>query len=339
MYYRAALIDALGNSITPVISVIQQGTKITSDNLTPDSKLILEEITKILNLEKHLPSYKYTVSVSCLKVLRKLQKCGHLPANSRIYRSYSEYGQYIDLRLAALECLVDFIKVDGKWDDMEFLVKLLENDPDPEIRHQLSRLIVENPPFERGKPHRLNREVLREKIWTNMNSKMSHDTRLRCDLVDVYYALYGIKEPPVIKNPELAALYQPQKEVKEDNDSTRIEMVDAKDVPINEPGIEGIEVVTESMEDNDEANTLIVETPTDNVEMKIEEETFKIEPIIEPQLERTQFVAEEAPSAKRIKIDYASDSQSQPSVDMNEIMTAGPSGGELGGIKEHKVIK
>jgi transcription initiation factor TFIID subunit 2 len=338
VYYRAALIDALGESITPVISVIQQGAKITSDNLTPDSKLILEEITKILNLEKHLPSYKYTASVSCLKVIRKLQKCGHLPANSKIYRSYSEYGHYIDLRLAALECLVDFIKADGKWDDMEFIVKLLENDHDPEVRHQLSRLIVENPPFERGKPHRLNRHDLRERIWTNMNSKMTHDTRLRCDFVDVYYALYGIKEPAAIKNPELAALYQPQKEVQEDNENMKIEMVDAKDIIINEPGIEGIEVVTELMEVHD-TSTLLVETPNDEIQMKIEDE-FKIEPIVETLIpERSQiFASEEPPIAKRIKVDYGSDSQSQPSIDMNDMMAAGPSGGEFSGTKEHKAI-
>lgn len=340
VYYRAALIDALAESITPVISVIQQGAKITSDNLTPDSKLILEEITKILNLEKHLPSYKYTASVSCLKAIRKLQKCGHLPASSKIYRSYSEYGHYIDLRLAAFECLVDFIKVDGKWDDMEFIMNLVENDPDPEVRHQLSRLLVENPPFERGKPHRLNRQDLRERIWSNMNSKMSHDTRLRCDLVDVYYALYGTKEPSAVKNPELAALYQPKKEAQEENVSTRIEMVDAKDIPLNEmPGIEGIEVVTESMEVHD-TSALIVETPSEEIEMKIEDE-FKVEPIVESQLlpERSHIMVEEPPIAKRIKVDYASDSQSQPSIDMNEMMTAGPSGGEFSGAKEHKVNK
>lgn len=329
VYYRAALIEALGNSITPVISVIQQGAKITSDNLTPDAKLVLEEVTKILNLEKHLPSYKYKVSVSCLKVIRKLQKCGHLPPSSKIYRSYSEYGQYIDLRLAALECLVDFIKVDGKWDDMEFVVKLLENDPDPEVRHQLSRLLVENPPFERGKPHRLNHEDLRERVWANMNSKMTHNTRLRCDLVDVYYALYGTKEPPVLKNPELAALYQPKKEVVEDT-TGNIEMVDAKEVPVNEPGIEGIEVVTDTMEVHD-TSALIVEAQDDGMEIKIEDEM--IQSIYEPQPEKLHMV-EDFPSAKRIKVDYASDSLSQPSIDLNE-MFAGPSGGEHG--KEHKV--
>lgn len=37
-YYRAALVDALGQSITPVISVVQQGAPITVENLSADAK-------------------------------------------------------------------------------------------------------------------------------------------------------------------------------------------------------------------------------------------------------------------------------------------------------------
>ncbi|KAG5679292.1 hypothetical protein PVAND_008870 [Polypedilum vanderplanki] len=345
VYYRASLVDALGNSITPVISMIQQGAKITSENLTPDAKLVLEEITRILNLEKHLPSYKYGVSVSCLKVIRKLQKCGHLPPSSKIYRSYSEYGHYIDVRLAALECLVDYLKVDGKWDDMIFIIDLLEKDTDPEVRHQLARLIVENPPFERSKGHRLNREELRERIWTSMNSKLSHDTRLRCDFVDVYYALYGVKEPHIVKNTELAALYQPQKvenDYKED-ENLKIEMVDAKEEPI----IEGIEVVTESMEEHNDDAMIIETQPDEEVDLKIEADYDKvIETTIVPSTTdsfQSQFAESiEQPSVKKIKLDYASDSQSQPSIDMNE----GPSNlsinenpSEVSAVKEHKKKK
>lgn len=167
-YYRASLVDSLGHSITPVISVVQQGNTITAENLSADAKDVLEEVTRLLNLEKHLPSYKYSVSVACLKVLRKLQKCGHLPPNPKIYRSYAAYGQYIDLRVAAMECLVDFVRVDGKWEDLEHLMDLLETDPDPMARHALARLLIENPPFERGHKHRLDREELVQRIWTNM---------------------------------------------------------------------------------------------------------------------------------------------------------------------------
>lgn len=128
----------------------------------------MEEVTRLLNLEKQLPSYKYSVTVSCLKVLRKLQKCGHLPSNPKIYRSYAAYGQYIDVRIAAMECLVDFVKVDGRWEDLQHLMDILETDPDPMVKHALARLLIDNPPFERGYRHKLDREELVERIWGNM---------------------------------------------------------------------------------------------------------------------------------------------------------------------------
>lgn len=130
---------------------------------------MLEEVTRLLNLEKQLPSYKYTVTVSCLKVIRKLQKCGHLPSSPLLYRSYAAYGQYIDVRLAAMDCLVDFVKVDGEWDDLDHLLGLLESDPDKAARHRLARLLIDNPPFSPNRKNpKLDREELTERLWQQM---------------------------------------------------------------------------------------------------------------------------------------------------------------------------
>ena len=109
-YYRAAMVDALGETVTPVVSVLQAATAgtstnsnlITAESLSPDTKLILEEISRYLNLEKLLPSYKYTVTKSCLKAIRKLQKTGHLPSNPGLFRDYAAHGQFVDVRVAAL---------------------------------------------------------------------------------------------------------------------------------------------------------------------------------------------------------------------------------------------
>ena len=72
-------------------------TAITAESLYSDTKLVLEEITRCLNLEKLLPCYKCTVSVACLKAIRKLQKFGHLPSNPTLFRSYASYGQFIGM--------------------------------------------------------------------------------------------------------------------------------------------------------------------------------------------------------------------------------------------------
>ena len=52
-------VDALGDTVTPVVSVHQASSAaVTAESLSPDTKLILEEVSRYLNLEKLLPSYK-----------------------------------------------------------------------------------------------------------------------------------------------------------------------------------------------------------------------------------------------------------------------------------------
>ncbi|KAJ8890499.1 hypothetical protein PR048_010008 [Dryococelus australis] len=72
---------------------------------------------------------------------------------------------WADVRMAALEALVDFTRVDGRWPDLEFLLDLVDSDPDPSVRHGLVRLLVENPPFERAHRHKLDQDALVHRLW------------------------------------------------------------------------------------------------------------------------------------------------------------------------------
>ena len=47
---------------------------------------------------------------SCIRAIRVLQKFGHLPSDPFIFRSYAQHGVFRDIRLVAIESLVDFIK-------------------------------------------------------------------------------------------------------------------------------------------------------------------------------------------------------------------------------------
>ncbi|XP_072381444.1 transcription initiation factor TFIID subunit 2 [Diabrotica undecimpunctata] len=210
-YYRAALVEALGNTITPVVSVVAQGTPITAESLSTETKLILEEITRLLNLEKALPCYKYTVSMACLIAIRKLQKFGHLPSRPTLFKSYAAYGHFIDVRLSAMECLADFVRADGKYEDLQYVLDFLENDPDPGLKHKLATILIKNPPFKRAHRSKLDVPDLVERIWSNINGMLSHDTRLRCDLVDIYYTLYGTKRPVCLPIAELHDIMNPSK--------------------------------------------------------------------------------------------------------------------------------
>lgn len=198
-YYRAALIDALAETVTPVISVMPHtGFSVTADSLSSDTKLILEEITRCLNLEKLLSCYKFTVTVSCLKAIRKLQKMGHLPNYPSLFQEYAAYGMYIDVRLAALEALVDFTSADGREEDLNFLLNIIENDPVPAVRFQVLRMLTEKPPFVGSDTNPLNTEELVERLWKLMNSGTAHDSLIRCAVMDLYHTLYGQKRPAAL---------------------------------------------------------------------------------------------------------------------------------------------
>lgn len=47
---------------------------------------------------------------SCLRAIRVLQKNGHVPSDPALFKSYAEYGHFVDIRIAALEAVVDYTK-------------------------------------------------------------------------------------------------------------------------------------------------------------------------------------------------------------------------------------
>ncbi|CAL8096925.1 unnamed protein product [Orchesella dallaii] len=199
-YYRAALVASLGNTVTPVVSLLQPGSDITAESLSSDTRIIMEEISRCLNLEKMLQCYKFTVTVECLKALRKLQKFGHLPNHVELFKDYACYGQFHDVRLSALDAIVDYTKTDGKLEDVEYLLDIIENDPNPRMRHDLSRLIVhclsEKSADRRSKTKLpFHNKAIALRIWKKMNYDLAIDARLRCDLVDLYYTLFGTRKP------------------------------------------------------------------------------------------------------------------------------------------------
>lgn len=73
---------------------IENRTDITAESLSSDTRIIMEEISRCLNLEKMLHCYKFTVTIESLKALRKLQKFGHLPNHVELFKDYACYGQF-----------------------------------------------------------------------------------------------------------------------------------------------------------------------------------------------------------------------------------------------------
>ncbi|CAD5112196.1 DgyrCDS1430 [Dimorphilus gyrociliatus] len=198
-YYRAALIDALAATITPAITTVtlngmsgRPSTELVSD----DAKRILEEIVRYLNLEKLLPCYHRVVTVSCLRALRILQKFGHIPSSANIFKSYAVKGNFINVRLAALEALVDFMTAESNVETFEWLIDLIDRDDEPYITHRLAEILIEKPPFTKDiESCPLSSEEIVDKLWNMMNCKFHYDSRLRCDVVDLYHKLFGRRRP------------------------------------------------------------------------------------------------------------------------------------------------
>ncbi|XP_062579980.1 transcription initiation factor TFIID subunit 2-like [Saccostrea cucullata] len=170
-YYRAALVEAVAKTVTPAITLMTTpGQGPTADNLSMETKQILEEITRYLNLEKLLPCYRHTVTVSCLSAIRTLQKFGHLPSEVEFFKSYARHGVFRDIRLAAIDAIVDFIKTESRPEDMYWILSLVETDPDLYIRHYALQQLVLNPPFRRLEASALHTEGLVERLWKMMKT-------------------------------------------------------------------------------------------------------------------------------------------------------------------------
>ncbi|GFR89331.1 transcription initiation factor TFIID subunit 2, partial [Elysia marginata] len=165
-YYRAALVDALAATITPAITNVSllTGQDVTAESLSTDMRLVLEEIVRCLNLEKLMQSYRFTVSVSCLHAIRTLQKFGHLPNESDVFKDYAQPGLFRDVRVAAVTCLVDFIKGDLTGEHLKWVLDFIEKDADPFLRHHALTSLIENPPFRRSERSALNVESLAVKL-------------------------------------------------------------------------------------------------------------------------------------------------------------------------------
>lgn len=239
-YYRAALVNALASTITPAITNVSliTGQEVTAESLSTDMRLVLEEIVRCLNLEKLMQSYKFTVSVSCLHAIRTLQKFGHLPNESDVFKDYAQPGIFRDVRVAAVTCLVDFIKGDLTGEHLTWVLDFIENDSDPFLRHHALTSLIQNPPFRRSERSALNVEHLVERLWSMM-CKSSHDSRLRCGLADLYYTLYGRTRPTCLPDPDaVKAVPSEQTPSLEVNDETKVESSQVKDAESSSPKVE-----------------------------------------------------------------------------------------------------
>lgn len=110
-------------------------------------KALKVNISHVFVFTSHFSSVTLLFALSsCLKAIRQLQRNGHIPSDASLFKSYAEYGHFVDVRVAALEALVDYTRGRTFITSMQvvvviisILVKLIDLigvGPNPQLRCQ-----------------------------------------------------------------------------------------------------------------------------------------------------------------------------------------------------------
>ncbi|VEL39464.1 unnamed protein product [Protopolystoma xenopodis] len=137
--------------------------------------------------------------------MRRLQRFGFLPVEPDLFFHFAKSGRYYDIRSAALECLVDYVRGERDQRALDWIFEeIIENTEEvARLRYETVRILIKVPPFQRGETgSRLDTTRLVERLWAIMNYTASYDARLRCSVSDLYFTLYGNQRPACLPLPE-----------------------------------------------------------------------------------------------------------------------------------------
>ncbi|KAI9090462.1 hypothetical protein DFS34DRAFT_637443 [Phlyctochytrium arcticum] len=169
-YYVSDLILALGNAFLPVASrgpkrarvplklnagdveEFQFGGDSDEDDFNPmgsgrlESVQLLKESAKEIhryrNLDRLMPSYHNTVTVTCLKVLLRWMIAGLLPVDLALFLQHARYGNFEHVRIIALEALIVLDGL-GSPDITSWMLSVIRDDPAPYVRYHVAKGILE----------------------------------------------------------------------------------------------------------------------------------------------------------------------------------------------------
>ncbi|XP_065647290.1 transcription initiation factor TFIID subunit 2 isoform X3 [Hydra vulgaris] len=192
-FYVSSLIDGLKNVIGPALHLASATSFDERKNLPVDehAKLVLSEVVCRLNMDKIIPSFRYAVTCSCLKVIRCMQTNGHIPAESALFKKYSKYGLFEDIRITALKIMVDFVSVHFSETDFDWLLKILENEPSPRVKHTVLQCLVDTPPLLNQTQINNYGSIMYTRLWKLINFDSASNYRFRCDVIDFLKVMYA----------------------------------------------------------------------------------------------------------------------------------------------------
>lgn len=75
----------------------------------------------------------------------------------------------MDIRIAALEAVVDYTRVDRSYEELQWLLNMIQNDPVPYVRHKILHMLTVNPPFIKNMESPLCNEALMDQRYNSWN--------------------------------------------------------------------------------------------------------------------------------------------------------------------------
>ncbi|XP_065176434.1 transcription initiation factor TFIID subunit 2-like isoform X2 [Sycon ciliatum] len=200
-----ALLESLAQTVTqsepaPVVHQSASGSSVSStvSVIAPEAAIVVNEITQRLNMEKLIPSFGLKVSCTCLTGLGVLQQHGHIAGCLETFKKHAAYGLITDMRLAALQCIVNYVRAENSQSELLWLLDLVEKDPNPSVRVRIIRMLILNPPFSRKSSSALNNETVVDRLWHLLTVTSAHDMQLRCCLGELYGLLFGWLTPSCV---------------------------------------------------------------------------------------------------------------------------------------------
>uniref|UniRef100_A0AC34QZ36 Transcription initiation factor TFIID subunit 2 n=1 Tax=Panagrolaimus sp. JU765 TaxID=591449 RepID=A0AC34QZ36_9BILA len=203
----AAYIQALGRTLC-----LADNHNPDLQNLDPLVRKIIAEVTRTLNLEMMKPSFGRVIQIACLHVLCELQRLEHIPIDLDLFWLFADPKcNYVDTRIAAVQCIVKLIKSQNKTNDwvnaMPIVIKFILEDENPRFIYRALSKVAENPPFhflgESGIKARqlpVNSEGLFNLLWNKMRDERL-PRRVCLLLMDLFYVFYGTQVPEIYVEP------------------------------------------------------------------------------------------------------------------------------------------
>ncbi|RWS28113.1 flocculation protein FLO11-like protein, partial [Leptotrombidium deliense] len=146
-------------------------------------------------------------------------------------------------------------KAEQRKEDFEYLLDIIETDPIPKVRYETLNYLVKNPPFTKSNAQSpLNTEDVVERLWKFMNNCLSHDAKLRCGFVDLYYTLFGRGRPNCLPKPELSVVVNLKE--KKAHVNTSVEIPKTEDVfSVNISNVASEITAKRELNEEEEANS------------------------------------------------------------------------------------